>query len=181
MVKVLQIGPDIAEKRCVPDEVIRQMSDLLGSNMTRLTGCTDIDWQSDANFEKWKHKVFLGEVQKDTGHILVLDDRGLKGFISYTVPAESSEIYLNEIQIHASAQGDGVTLRALILRFLDDAERLPHDSVRTYTNRLNDRAHRLIEKAGFRKDGQTERGFRYMASKNDLLARFRRKRRQNKH
>jgi len=171
--RILQINSDIAEKRRIPDEVVRQMSDLLGSNMTRLTGCTHIDWQSDANFQKWKHKVFLGDVQKHTRHILLVDDDGLKGFISYTVPPEASAIYLNEIQIRASAQGDGVTLRVLILRFLDEARRLPHKSVRTYTSKLNDRAQHLIEKAGFRLEEQTERGFRYTASKGNLLARFR--------
>ena len=172
MIEVMCIGPDMGAKRSTPDVLIRRMSDLLGSNMTRVIGETGVDWQSDAGYEKWKRDVFLGDVQKDTTHLLALDSEGLRGFVSYTVPPEGEGVYVNEVQIRPSAQADGLTLKRLLAVFLRDLERLPHTSVQAYTNNLNPRAKKLLKKAGFQTVRQTERGFQYTAQKKALLERF---------
>ena len=56
---IRRIDPGIREKHRVPDDVVRQMSDLLGSNMAQLCGAGDDDWQGEESYRKWKSLVFL--------------------------------------------------------------------------------------------------------------------------
>lgn len=155
------------------------MYDLLGENMTRIVEGASGDWRSDEEFGTWRSGVFLADVQADTSHLLVLDEDGLRGFLSYTTSTESGEIYLNEVQIRPSSQGDGLTLRCLIRHFAGRIEQMRHDRLRTYCNRANARAQLLAAKCGFARVGETDRGYRYLMPKSAFLARFRREGRQN--
>ena len=145
--------------------MVRQMYDLLGSNMTSMFGQTDPGWRSDEEFQKWKTDVFTVGLEKGTRHILLSDEQGLRGFISFTAPEGELEVFINEVQIRPSSQSDGATLRRLLELFSARIAELPHATVRTYANRRNERSRRLIQKAGFRIHGETDRGIRFVASK----------------
>ena len=146
-------------------DMVRQMYDLLGSNMTAMLGHSGPDWRSTDEFHKWKTNVFIAGLEKGTRHVFLSDELGLRGSVSFTAPAGGTEVYFNEVQIRPSSQGDGVTLRRLLELISARIARLPHTTLRTYSNRRNERSRRLIQKAGFRMDGETDRGIRFVASK----------------
>lgn len=177
MMKTMVINSNFDAKLATTDIIIRQMYNLLGSNMTQIINDSKLNWQSAEEFNKWKQNVFLSD--NDTQHILVFDSRGLRGFISYTAKNESSEIYLNEVQIRYSKQGDGVTIRYLFEEFMDCVKDLPITSIRTYCNRRNARAQCIIEKAGFRKESKTDRGYRYTIDRKTLPKLFSKKKNKN--
>lgn len=168
MIEMIEIAPDHGEKSALPETMVRQMYELLGGNMTQIMGESDSTWRSDAEFLKWKNNVFLGAVHSNTSHILLIDQNGLRGFLSYTVAPEANEIYLNEIQIRPSCQCDGVTLRSLLRSFADRVRELPQDQVRAYSNKANTRVHGLVAKIGFEKIGETDRGYQYRIPKSRL-------------
>ena len=172
--RIVEIDADNVKRRPVAETTIRKMYDLLGSNMARIIPTSGPDWETPEEFEKWKRDVFLDKLRKRTRHILLLDNDNLKGFVSYTVPVEGTEIYLNEVQIKPHAQGDGVTSKRLLSYFLEQIDGLAYGSVRTYTNNLNERAQRLIEKVGFKRESETDRGIRYTITKRVLQDRLRR-------
>lgn len=179
MMKTIEIKAEPKEKAAIPESLVRQMYDLLGGNMTEIVGESSRDWQSDAQFSRWKNRVFLGDVQSNTSHLLLVDQKGLRGFLSYTARPDTTEIYLNEVQIRPSCRADGVTLRRLIRRFAHWAEQMPHDTLRTYSNAANTNANALAAKAGFVNDGKTDRGNQYRIPKRVFLAKFRRGEWQN--
>ena len=154
----------------------REMYYLLGANMTSILGQDGPDWRTEDEFRKWSNGVLLAGLLKDTFHLLLVDGQGLRGFLSFSAPSGSAEIYLNEIQIRPSARRDGVTLRRLMERFVIRVANLPHETIRTYANRLNDESQQLILKAGFRIESQTERDARFIGSKSSVLERFRTRR-----
>jgi hypothetical protein len=151
----------------------RAMYDLLGSNMTAILGHDGPDWRTDDAFRKWEKDVLLDGLSKGAIHLLLADELGLRGFLSFTASPSSTEIYVNEIQIRPSARKDGVTFRRLTQRFAARIAALPQASIRTYANRRNMDSQKLIQKAGFSLQSQNERGARFVASKATLLAKFR--------
>ena len=177
--KTIEIKSEPKEKTVVSGSLVRQMYDLLGANMTQIIGGTSLDWQSDTEFGKWKNGVFLGEVQKHTSHLLVIDEKGLRGFLSYTIAPDTAEVYLNEVQIRPSCRADGATLRCLIRLLASRIRQIPQDQILTYSNKANTCAHDLAEKMGFEKIGETGRGYRYRMCKSQFLARFTPKGKQN--
>lgn len=156
----------------------RAMYDLLGSNMTSILGHDGPDWRTDDEFQKWRKEILLDGLGKRTFHVLLVDGQGLRGFLSFSAPPTGSEIYVNEIEIRPSARKDGVTFRRLTERFAARIAELPQTTVRTYANHRNQDSQKLILKAGFGLHSQAERGARFVASKDALLAKFR-NRRQN--
>jgi len=172
MITTVEIKGDRNEKVRVSESLVRQMYDLLGTNMTQIVAGANADWQSDAAFSKWKNEVFLGEVHRHTSHLLVLDEKGLRGFLSYTAAPDTEDVYLNELQIRASCRIDGVTLRRLIRMFAVRIREIPQDHIRTYSNKANTFAHGLAKKTGFTKVGKTDRGYRYRMHKRQFLDRF---------
>ena len=172
MSEIVEIDACEADQRGVEDAVIRSMYDLLGSNMTRAVGGSGSDWQSPDEYRRWKETVFLSGLQGGTRHILMRDERGLRGFISYAVPGDSAEIYLNEFQIRDDARRDGVTFRRLFERFMDRIDSLSHTTIRTYSNNSNPNAQSLITRLGFTSDGVTNKGARYIIAKRDLRRRL---------
>ena len=180
MMKTIEIKAKPEEKAAVSQSVVRQMYELLGGNMTEIVECASGDWRSDSEFSNWRRGVFLGAVQAHTSHLLLLDDKGVRGFLSYTAPPDTAEIYLNEVQIRPSCQGDGVTLLCLVRSFADRIEQMPHDTLRTYSNKATTRAHSLVEKSGFERVGKTDRGYQYQMPTRAFLMKFGRRRRQNK-
>jgi hypothetical protein len=160
---------------------IRQMYNLLGSNMTSILGHDGTDWRGEAEFKKWRDEVLLIGLAKDTSHILLVDGDALRGFLSFAAPSDGTEIYLKEVQIRPSSRKDAVTFRRLIEHLVARIEMLPHMNIRTYANRRNEESQRLLLHAGFRIDLQTERGTRFITVKDALVQRLRiRNRKQNK-
>jgi hypothetical protein len=172
MTKIIEINSDIRSKSAIPEGMVRQMYDLLGSNMVPIIGGTGPEWRSDAEFYKWRDGVFLGEVQKDTRHILLLDETGLRGFLSYTAASDGVDIYLNEVQIRESCRADGATLRRLLRTFADRVRELPHEFIGTYSNKANSRVHTLATKCGFEKVDEAERGVRYRMPGTTFLTKY---------
>ena len=84
MMKAIEIKADPKAKAAVSVSLVRQMYALLGGNMTRILGEAGPDWESEDAFTAWRDEVFWGDIQADTSHVLVLDDVGLRGFLSYT-------------------------------------------------------------------------------------------------
>lgn len=166
--RIVELDAERAKRQSVGDKIIRQMYELLGSNMTQVIPTSGSDWRSDAAFAKWRKDVFERNLSEGTRHLLLFDQRGLRGFVSYTAPPGAKEIYLNEFQIQPYAQCDGVTFKRLLFHFMNQINELPHASVRTYTNKHNGRAQRLIEKVGFQRGTQTRRGIRYTVRKDAL-------------
>jgi hypothetical protein len=58
MMKTIEIKSEPKEKTAVSESLVRQMYDLLGANMTQIVGCASPDWQSDAEFSKWRKGLF---------------------------------------------------------------------------------------------------------------------------
>ena len=169
---MIEISSDPTAKPAVPVSLVREMYDLLGANMTEIVKGATPDWRSSAEFEKWRKRVFLGEVQAHTSHLLAVDETGIRGFLSYTAAPDAPDVYLNEVQIRPSCRADGATLRCLFRAFAQRLQRLPQDNIRTYSNKANGRAHRLVAKLGFENVGETDRGYRYRMLKSDFVARF---------
>jgi len=167
---LIEANPE--DKAAVPQTVVRQMYDLLGTNMTKILGETSPDWRSDVEFDEWRDNVFLGDVQFHTSHVLLLDKKELRGLLSYTACPDSGEIYLNEVQISPSCQGDGFTLLKLLRMFAERIDLLPHDSLRTYTNKVNERVQNLALKSGLARVGETQRGYQYLMPKRVFMERF---------
>lgn len=165
MMQMTEIKTSMKNNAAVPDSLVRQMYKLLGENMTRIVGKATPGWKSDAEFSRWKRDVFLGDGHRNKSHLLLLDEEGLRGFLSYTAPDVGAEIYLNELQIRPSCQGDGLTLRCFIRGFAERIEQMPHERLRTYSNRANTRVHRLAAKCGFARVGETDRGYQYLMPK----------------
>jgi len=172
--RVVSIGSGLARGIPVVPGVIRNLYDLLGSNMAPVTGMPESDWNTDEEFERWRRDVFCENAKKGVRHILLFEDQDLRGFLSYTVPSEAGEVYLNEFQIHPRFRGDGVTFRILLARFMRQVEQLPYSSIRTYTNSRNIAAQNLIEKMGFAREGRTGRGIRYVIARRGMETRFHR-------
>ena len=169
---VVEVGVETADE--LPRETVRKLYDLLGSNMTAVIGGAESAWDSDEEFEKWAYGVFHENLKKGTRHILLFDGRELRGFLSYTVSPGAQEIYLNEFQVHHRFRGGGVTFKLLLVQFLQAVEHFPYARIRTYTNKRNVRVQTLIEKIGFQRQGQTERGFQYVITRRDLQRRVQR-------
>lgn len=163
------IPPDLASKHLVPLDVVRSMYELMGSNMTEVIPGSAPDWREESHFQKWRSEVFLGDGQRDTCHLLLSDGTGLRGFLSYTPSADGDEIYINELQIRPSCQCDAVTIRRLLAELARRVELLPHIRLKTYVNKANQRSQRLVMKIGFRRTGQSARGYSYEMTKQALL------------
>ena len=175
MIKMRMIELDAQSPGSDPEFAVwaREMYYLLGDNMTSILGHDGPDWRTEDELRKWRDRVLLTGLVKDAFHLLLVDGQGLRGFLSFSAPSGSAEIYLKEIQIRPSARKDGVTLRRLMERFVSRVANLPHETIRTYVNRRNDESQQLILKAGFRIESQAERGTRFTASKATVLARLR--------
>jgi hypothetical protein len=165
---MIEINAQSPESDADFPERSREMYYLMGENMTHILGEEGPDWRTEVEFRKWKNDVLLVGLAKDTIHILLLDSRGLRGFLSYSTPSGSSDIYVNEIQIRTSARKDGVTLRRLLERFYNKIENLPQKTIRTYANQRNHESQQLLLKAGFKIESSTDRGNRFTASKFSL-------------
>ena len=57
---------------------------------------------------------------------------------------------------------------------------MPHDTLRTYSNKANTRVHGLLEKSGFEKVGETDRGYQYLMPTRTFLMKFRKRKQVNK-
>jgi hypothetical protein len=147
----------------------RKIYHLLGSNMTTLLGDDGIDWRAESAFKQWEKDVYLIGLTTGTTYIVMTDDSEVRGFLSFTAPDGQTEVFINEVQIRPASRKDGVTLRRLLERFFSRIEHLPHATVRTYANRLNEDSQQLILKAGFEIDSKTKRGARFSANKTALL------------
>ena len=174
MVEMRMIEVDAGSPKSDPEFAMwaREMYFLLGANMTSILGHDGPDWRTEDEFRKWRDGVLLAGLAKDTCHLLLVDRQGLRGFLSFSVPIDSAEIYVNEIQIRLSARKDGVTFRRLMERFAARVANLPQRMVRAYANRGNEESQRLILKIGFGIDSQTERGTRFVATKAAVLERL---------
>lgn len=172
MIDTITINAGSAEKSAIPEELVRQMYELLGSNMIQIVGGEWPNWRSNAEFSRWKNEVFLGEVHDYTSHFLVIDAIGLRGFLSYTAPPHAEEVYLNEIQIRPSCRADGATLRRLVRLLLNRMRQAPQVRIRMHCNKVNSDANTLARKMGFEMIGQTDRGFRYEMKIKNLLDRI---------
>lgn len=164
----------------MPKGIVRQAYDMMEAFEARLASSTDQPQRTDAEFEAWRRDWFLGEVQKDMRHILLLDDLGLRAFVSYVPQTQDEQISLSNLFIRPSAQGDGRTLKCLISHFLAEVEVLPADRIHTSTDKRNVRVQKLAVKLGFAEQEQTDMDIRYTVEKSRLLQRFARVRRQNK-
>lgn len=169
MLTLIEIPPDPVHKRAIPEDVVRCMYELMGSNMTKVIQTAPADWRRDDQFEKWRNQVFLGAVQQRTVHLLLSDGVGLRGFLSYTPSADGDGIFINELQIRPSCQGDAVTIRRLLREFAERIALLPHCQLRTYANKVNKRSQQLAARIGFRCTAQTARGYSYEMPKQAML------------
>lgn len=95
----------------------------------------------------------------------------------YSVDTGSGVVSVDELQIRADRQSDGVTLRRILGPFLDDLAELRCGCVRTYANKLNPVSPALARKLGFEECEETERGWRYRIEKDRLIQSLRRWRR----
>lgn len=167
---LLEIPPDLEFKRAATENLVRCMYELLGSNMTAMIPGSPADWRSENAFQRWRNDVFLGPVQQNTRHLLLSDGLGLRGFLSYTPSPDDDEIFINEVQIRRSCQGDAVTIRRLVQEFARRITFLPHRRLATCANKANGRSQRLATKIGVRCTSETVRGHRYDMPKEALLA-----------
>ena len=158
------------KKDSIDVSIVRKMYELLGTNMTAIVPSYH-DWKADDEFQKWE-ELFFKNLDRGTKHVLFLDGNDLRGFISYTIDRAKDEVFFNEFQINSGSQGDGVTFRRLMVRFVADIQNEDCGAVRTYANKRNRRSQRLVEHIGFKRADETERGFRYSINKEVLVRRF---------
>jgi hypothetical protein len=129
--------------------------------MTSIIPGSPPDWQDENRFQEWRNKVFLGAAQQLTCHLLLSDESGLRGFLSYTPSDDNTDIHVNELQIRPSCRADGATFRRLVAELARRAATLPHSRLVTYANKANVKSQQLAERLGFRRRGETSRGYCY--------------------
>ncbi|MFA6135234.1 MAG: hypothetical protein WC869_14570 [Phycisphaerae bacterium] len=169
MLTITEIQADPESKRAVTEDMVRRMYELLGTNMTQVVNDFPADWRAEDEFQKWRTEVFLGSVQRHTRHLLLSDSMGLRGFLSYTPLPDGDDIFINEVQIRSSCQGDGVTIRRLMREFAKQVAILPHHRLVAYANKANGRSQRLATKIGFHSNNETARGYSYEMPKQTIL------------
>ena len=59
MLFTVEISSEREAKMAAPEQLVRQMYDLLGANMTQIIDDANRDWQADAEFRKWKAGVLF--------------------------------------------------------------------------------------------------------------------------
>ena len=149
------------------ERTIRDMCELTRSNMAVIIP-SDSDRQADdvAWREAFDRNTALG-----IRHVVERRAGELVGFLSWTTPP-TGDVYINELQIRPDRMRNGVTLRRLLGGFARDIADVPARRVRTYTNRRNAAAQRLLPRLGFVLESETANGFRYAVDKQTLLDRL---------
>ncbi len=149
------------------ERTIRDMFELTRSNMAVIIP-SDSDRQAD--YAAWR-EAFDRNTALGIRHILERRAEGLVGFLSYTAAAED-DVYINELQIRPDCVRNGVTLRRLLGSFARDIADAPARRVRTYTNRRNTAAQKLLPRLGFALESETANGLRYVVDRQILLNRL---------
>ncbi len=149
------------------EKTIRDMCELTRSNMAVIIP-SDSDPQADdvAWREAFDRNTALG-----MRHVIERRAGKLVGFLSWTT-SPAGDIYINELQIRPDCMRNGVTLRRMLGRFVGDIADVPAHCVRTYTNRRNGTAQKLLPRLGFVLESETKNGFRYTVDKQSLLDRL---------
>lgn len=169
-----------SEKASLAKDIVRQAYDMMEALDAQLAPNSGHQRRTDAEFEAWRRKWFLGEVQKDMRHILLLDHLGLRAFVSYVPETQDKQISLCNLFIRPSAQGDGHTLMRLLSRLLAEVEAVPCNAIHISTDKRNLRAQKLATKLGFQEQERTDLDILFVADKRKLLQRLARMRRHDK-
>lgn len=103
---------------------------------------------------------------------MIFDGSILKGYLAYNLRHIERDIYIEDLIILLKYQNDGHTAARLLCSFFKEIEKLDLSLIRTYTNKLNKNMQSILSKAGFFVDEYTDKGIKYITTKEKLIARF---------
>ncbi len=138
MIYSIELFQDINEKFIYFD----QMFKMLKENMSYITEVSN----DDKNI--WIENIIT---PKDLFLICISVDNKLIGFLEYSI--DDNYIYLCEIQIDKTNQGDGKTFKMLINRFLEEVKQLKINKIVCRINPKNDKSKKVFKHLGFESIG----------------------------
>ena len=95
----------------------------------------------------------------------------IKGYLAYNLRSDKQDIYLEDLIILPEYQNNGHTAARLLCAFFKEIEKSNLSLTRTYTNKLNTKMQGILTKAGFSIDEFTDKGIKYITSKEQLMER----------
>jgi RimJ/RimL family protein N-acetyltransferase len=102
----------------------------------------------------------------------LFDGNILKGYLAFNLRFDKQYIYLEDLIILPKYQNYGRTAARLICAFFKEIENSSLSLIRTYTNKLNKRMQGILSKAGFSIDEFTDKGIKYITTKEQLMERY---------
>jgi hypothetical protein len=162
--KIMQ-GEDVI----LPDEtLIYQIFNVTHLGMTTVFPATI---SKEEDYTLWR-QGYEQRIRTGTEYLLLFDDEILKGYMAYKFRYDKQDINVEDLIILPQYQGDGRTLVRLLCAFFDATEKSNLSIIRGHTNKLNKRMQQILSKSGFGIDEYTERGIRYVTTKEQLRERF---------
>jgi hypothetical protein len=152
-----------------PDEaLINQIFEVTHIGMTSVIPS---NFSKEEGYKLWR-ETYDRRIRTGTTYILIFDESGLKGYLAYNLRFDKEDIYLEDLIILPKYQNDGRTAARLVCAFLNEIENSNLSIIRTYTNKLNKRMQGILSKAGFSVDEFTEKGIKYITTKEQLMKRY---------
>lgn len=153
----------------LPDEtLINQIFDVTHLGMTSVFPATI---SKEEDYELWR-SGYEQRIRTGTEYLLLFDDNILKGYMAYKLRYDKQDINIEDLIILPKYHGDGRTLVRLFCAFFETTEKSNVSVIRGHTNKLNKRMQGILSKSGFCIDEYTERGIRYITTKEQLMERF---------
>ena len=141
---------------------IDAMYGIISHNMRAIFG--DEDAGSRA---QWYENCVAGIARNpDWKTVLALDGAQLCGYFQYG--RQGAQCIWGEIEIAPARQGDGTTLRALLLAFLDDPDFAGYDTVSGYINDKNRKSQGVFRHLGLVRGEAAGNGASYTGQRRDV-------------
>ncbi len=167
--KELIIYPEssLPVKNELTDDDMMEMFEITHDSMDRVMPSKR---SNDEGYREWM-KWFRINLAKGIKHILIYRNGELSGYLSF-FPDEKGVIYIQNLILSHSCQGDSITLPKLFAYFCREIAECKSGFIRTYVNRKNKRSVLLTEKLGFSVYRQNDRGNSYQIEKSKFQRRI---------
>ena len=144
--------------------IIEAMYDIIARNMREIF---DGETEDDASRAKWYENCVLGVANNpDWRTVLALDGNELCGYFQYG--RRGTDCIWSELEIAPARQGDGATLHALLLAFLEDLDFSGYDTVSGYINDKNIKSQEVFAHIGLARREAVGNGARYAGRRVDV-------------